>query len=525
MIQKKFLPIGIQDFRNLRERNCIYVDKTELIYTICTESKHYFLARPRRFGKSLLLSTIKELYSDNKESLFKGLYIEKHLPEFKTRPTVHINLSGLGTDTDLGTALHRLLDTIEIKHALQLPKIEPLGIRFETILQAIYNKHNTSLVLLVDEYDAPIIARIGEPPELKHAIDLLRTLFGRIKALDEIIELSFFTGITNIGKDSYLSTLNHLLNITNHHRFATICGYSHDDIDIYFHDYLVALATAQNLSIHDAKSLIFKWYNGYSWDGLHFLLIPFSVLNAFSLLTVDTVWAQSASLPKVFLDFVQNSNFDLQTITAFENIETDSSIFQELNIENLSITSFLIQTGLLTVKYKTNYGDYIVGYPNLEVKQAVISLIGSHIFAPKHQTLNNRAYHIAKIINSLHTTRDITPLAKILSSLFASIPHQLLQHKRESLYHSALYIIFYLASLQVDAEVSTSNGRADVIVHTQHATFILECKYEKSAAIAVKQIFDKKYYAPYLTDGKQIIAIGCNFTDAGLELAAEFIKS
>ena len=377
---------------------------------------------------------------------------------------------------------------------------------------------------MVDEYDAPIISKIKEPERLQKAIITVRDLFSSVKALDGIIELSFFTGITNIGKDSYFSTLNHLLNLTDHYRYATICGYTHADTDTHLKDHVVALATRMALNVENTKAQLFKWYKGYSWDGENFVLIPFSVLSAFDRLSIDSVWAQSASMPSVFLDFIKKSNFNLQELIPREEMETSSSIFHEVNIERVSIDTFMLQTGFLTVKKRSTNGLLIVGYPNLEVKQAVNAAIGSEIFGnPSDLVITNRATEIAAIINNLHTSRDISPLQTILAALFANIPHQLLQHKRESLYHSALYTICYLASLQVDADVSTSNGRTDVIIQTASSCIILECKYEKSAEIAVKQVFDKKYYAPFLADGKQIITIECNFTDDGLTMAAEYV--
>ena len=525
MKQKKFLPIGIQDFRDLRERNCIYVDKTDLIYTLCTEAKHYFLARPRRFGKSLLLSTIKYLYSDEKQTLFKGLKIERQLDQIKTLPTIHLSLASDQSQIEnLKDWIGELLDFTALQMGIEPYVTNHLDIKLAALINnaAKLTKHD-KVILLVDEFDSPIVNQLGNKEKLKEAIAILRSLFNSVKNLDHKIELSFFTGITNVGKLSYFSTLNHLNNISQNAKFANICGYTHDDIDLYFTDYLQDLAATYNFSLADAKTLLFKWYNGYSWDGKNLLLIPFSVLVALSRLSVETIWAEGVTIPGILIDFFKQNQFNLQEIQSLEEITLQSSIFQELDIENLSIKTFLLQTGFLTIKDKNLDGSLRVGYPNLEVKQAISSAISSAIFSPSIDIVHTRAYEIAHTVMSLHTTRDIAPLAKILSSLFASIPHQLLQHKRESLYHSALYIIFYLASLQVDAEVSTSNGRADVIIHTEHSNIILECKYEKSAAVAVKQIFDKKYYAPYLTDGKQIIAIGCNFTDAGLELAAEFI--
>ncbi len=500
----KKLPISIQSFAELRQQNCIYVDKTELIYNLLKDGKAYFLSRPRRFGKSLTISTIKYIFEGNK-ALFEGLWIEDKWDWSKTNPVIHIpfaqlDYQGLGLENVL---LDHLID-IAASYQIKLDA-KSYASAFDELIKKL-NKQLGRVVILIDEYDKPIIDFL-EPNQREQAKEnraKLRNFYMCIKDNDANIELFFMTGVSRFSQTGIFSHLNHLNDITTNKKYNNLVGYTPDELAYYFKDRIDSTWAAEysDLTREEFLGQIRSWYNGYSWDGKQTVYNPFSILNFFDNENFKEYWFTSGS-PKFLIDLLKEKRFfNLNNLTVPQRV-TDS-----YEIETLEVRAILFQTGYLTVKnYDNRRGIYTLDYPNREVEQAMQDhLIGILL----HKDAVDSIKPILDIENAF-LKNDVEKVVKTMRAMFKDIPSHLIDKKDEHFYHALVHLHFRYLGWYLESEVHTSDGRMDAVVKTDTHIYILEFKLDKTAAVALQQINDKKYADRYFLENKEIVAIGINF--------------
>ncbi len=508
----KNLPIGIQTFSKIGKGNYLYVDKTELIHRLMSRGgEYFFLSRPRRFGKSLLISTLYELFSGNRE-LFKGLWIYDKI-EWEKYPVIHIDFLEVNYKTpgELEQSLGKKLREIAKEYHIELDPDDDYKEAFRHLLKQLAKTYKTNAVILIDEYDKPIIDFV-ETEEIEKAganRKVLKYFYLVLKSSDKYIRFAFITGVSKFSRVSIFSDVNNLNDITIDNNFSTLLGLTHEELLRYFHPHIKALSRKIDLSEDDLVKRVKQWYNGYSWDGCNFLYNPLSVLHLFSKNRFSNYWF-STGTPTFLINHIKKQN---RSITSFETEEVDNSIFETYDIENLGITSMLFQTGYLTIKeiqpVDVVQSRYILAYPNLEVKESFLKHFFTSFTNEEPGKVGNRIFDLVKAARD----NDMETFFTITRALFASIPSHLFIKDRESYYHTVIYLILKLIGIYIDVEVHTNKGRIDAVMEMEEHVYVMEFKLGTSAG-ALAQIEKKDYHQRYLSGGKQVHLIGVGF-DAG----------
>ncbi len=499
----KNLPIGIQTFSKLVNGNCLYVDKTEFIYNLLSGSgEYYFLSRPRRFGKSLLISTLAEIFSGNKE-LFKGLWIYDRI-EWSQHPVVHLDLSKVSFKTPemLEQALATRLEKIAADYDIQLDHGLFLKEKFGQLLEKLSQKQK--VVVLIDEYDKPMIEYMeaGKIETAKKIRDVLKSFYGVIKGSDAYLRFVLITGISKFARVSVFSDLNNLIDITLMEEFSTLLGYTEAEMEHYFSSYVERMAEKRGMSKNYLIETIRKWYNGYSWDGKNFVYNPFSVLNLFNTNNFENFWFSSGT-PTFLIKLLKTRQNELME---FEDLQVKSYTFDSYDIENLEITALLFQTGYLTIKKITIKGQiatYHLSYPNQEVRDSFLT----HLFGAYTQKDMRLSTRVLGRMGEAVEGDDMDRFVQEIKILFASIPYNIFISEREAYYHSIIYIILRLNGAVVRCEDPTNIGRIDAVLETGNKIYIMEFKVG-SEQEALTQIKEMKYYEKYLAEGKQVVLMG-----------------
>jgi len=371
----KKLPLGIQNFRKIIEGGYIYIDKTRYIYDLINDASYCFLSRPRRFGKSLFLDTIGEVFGGDKE-LFKDLWIYGSDYEFIQHPVIRLDMSNISNkspeafEASLAVELRRIISYEELVIADESPSDI-----FKNLIASLYNKYNKRVVVLIDEYDKPILDHIQNYAIADGNRQVLRGFYGILKSMDKYLEFSFITGVTKFTKSSIFSGLNNLTDITMAEKYANVCGIPVENLDECCGEYITSLATHKNFkhydSIHDE---ILSWYDGYSWDGESRLLNPFSLFNFFDQKRFAGFWYASGT-PRFLPNMIKNKP---ETYTNLKSFEITEHMLDSVDIDKLSLEPLLFQTGYLTVKEIQILQDepvYILEMPNTEVKRALSRIL------------------------------------------------------------------------------------------------------------------------------------------------------
>lgn len=499
----KNLPIGIQTLTQIREKNCVYVDKTPLVYQMVSEGKYYFLSRPRRFGKSLLVSTLKELFEGNK-AVFEGLWIENQWDWTKIHPVLHFSFDKMGYgETGLLAVLKSEIEDRASFFGISLEKSDIKG-QFSELLQKLFKKHG-KVVLLVDEYDKPIIDFLEDHTlEMAKANrDVLRDFYGILKSADEQLELVFITGISKFSKVSIFSHLNNLRDITLSGQYATLTGYTQEELLHYFADYLSKIQESLQVSKEVLVENIKTWYNGYSWDGVHRVYNPFGTLNFLADQSFQNYWFATGSQQFLVKQMRQLAWYNV------ENVVVSNLIFERFDLEHIELIPLLFQTGYLTVKSRdVMTGDYELDYPNKEVRESMYQLLIDDL------AKNPNRSHTGRTIKDLLRAFDHSDLAlvrTILNSILADLPAETFDKQSEGLYHGLVHLVFNYLGMYADSEVHSAQGRADAIVQTATHVYIFEFKFNKTAQEAIEQIHERNYASKYQASGKVITAVGVNF--------------
>jgi len=498
----KRLPIGTQEFEKLITKNLIYIDKTAFIYELITSGSIYFLSRPRRFGKSLLISTLEALFSGKKD-LFNGLWIQKNTDyAFPIYPVIKIDFSQIDTKTPetFTSDLKKILKEQAERYQIQLEDAG-LSMMFRQLIQQVARINN--VVVLIDEYDKPLIDHLGKDIAIAmENREILKTFYGILKGQDANLQFVLLTGVSKFSKVGIFSGLNQLNDITMDSQFAGMLGYTQTELEYYFKDHINELSDQLSQSKTDILCNIRDWYNGYQFSDDDKIKVynPFSTLNLFYKNRFAPHWFESGT-PTFLIDLIKNQQYD---ITVLEEYAVEVDMFSVYELEKINILPILVQTGYLTIKNKS--GEiYTLGYPNYEVKNGFISYLSTSLSLKPNEFRSSILQLVAAINkNDMDTFFDIT------KQIFLEIPYDI-QLKEEKYYQSLWYLIIKMIGLKAAAEYKTNRGRVDMVVETTHSVYIFELKINKTPDDALAQIRKKGYADEFLNSNKTVYWIGVNF--------------
>jgi hypothetical protein len=493
-------PIGIQDFAEIRKGGYVYVDKTPHIHRVLDGGKYFFLSRPRRFGKSLLLSTMHELYSGSRE-LFKGLWIEDQWDwEAQQRPVVWLKFATFQyRNNPLKDAIYAGLAMEAERLGVSLLPADALAHPLEHLLKAVNARYGKKAVLLIDEYDKPIIDFLDDIPRAEANRDTLKWLYSILKDSDPLLEKVFLTGVSAFSKVSIFSDLNNLKDLTLHPDAFTLTGITQQEVDEAF---------AVPMQKHDREA-VKDWYNGYSWGGER-VYNPFSLLNFLDSEQYRNFWHLTGTPTFLVKEIRKAGLYDLSdTVQAAMDLVS-------FDLNNLNLLAVLFQTGYLTITtYEPEDFAYSLGYPNKEVRFSLEQLLLNEYL---QDPLRGGLPRILTLRNALRR-KDIDAVMGIFNATFAGIPARLRQKENEHFFHALIHLTFSLLGAYIQSEVNTAHGRCDALVETADHIYVFEFKLDKPAAEAIQQIRDRNYLAPYADSPKEKIAVGVHFSKKKKEVA------
>lgn len=500
-------PIGIQNFEQLRTGNCVYIDKTELIYKLTHTDRVYFLSRPRRFGKSLLVSTL-EAYFQGKKELFKGLAMEQLEQEWESYPVLHIDfsLTKYLSARDLTGQLNLLLcrwEDIYGKDERELSAAE----RFQGIILRAYQQAGKQVVILIDEYDAPLLDSNSDQYLQQQLRNELRQFFSPLKGLGKYLRFLFLTGISKFSQLSIFSELNNLQNISLRDDYSAICGITEEELLTILKQDIERMAKANGETYEEAAAHLKRKYDGYHFSkNSPDIYNPFSLFNAFNALDYKNFWF-STGTPTFLLDILQRTDFDVRSLDGLCATDEQFDAPTEQIADPIPV---LYQSGYLTIKgYDPEFRLYRLAYPNGEVRYGFTeSLLPSYV----HRFPRENTFYAVSFIQDLQRG-EIESCLERTRSFFASIPNDL-ENKSEKHYQTIFYLLFRLMGQYVETEVKTATGRADAVVKLPDAIYIFEFKFDGTPEEAMAQIENKQYALPYETDGRKIVKVGVNFDSA-----------
>lgn len=502
------LPIGIQSFEDLRNKGFKYVDKTAIVYKLVTEGKYYFLSRPRRFGKSLFLNTLESYFLGKKE-LFEGLAIAELEHDWTEYPVLHLDLNTqqYGTERALHNKLDRELTVWESVYG-KADEEREFGMRFEGVIKRAYEKTGRQVVILVDEYDKPLLQAIGNT-ELQEAYRAtLKGFYGALKSMDGCIRFAFLTGVTKFGKVSVFSDLNNLRDLSMLLQYHDICGITEEELRTNFKEDVAELASAQNMTVDETYAALRENYDGYHFceDDLPGIYNPFSLLNAFANKKIDYYWFETGT-PTYLVELLKLHQYNLSGI---EKEEVVSDVLNSVDIASTNPLPVIYQSGYLTIKgYDEEFGLFKLGFPNKEVRQGFVRFL-----IPSYTNVDavGSGFEISRFVRSLREG-DIEGFMERLQSFLSACPYEL-EPQQERHFQSVMFILTALCGYHVEIESHTNKGRMDMTVKTKDYIYIFEFKFNKSAEEALAQIIEKGYAEPFKSDGRQIVKVGVNFSTA-----------
>ena len=515
-------PIGIQDFAKLRENNFVYVDKTDMVFDITKNDGVYFLSRPRRFGKSLLVSTIK-YYFEGRHDLFKGLKIESLEKKWETYPVFEIDFNGSNyTEAD---ALEQTLNGYLIKWEQQYgvkPATDQPGRRLADVLHQAHVQTGKTCVVLVDEYDKPMLdamdtglkTRVGDNKMLieDHNRETLKAFYSVFKLADADLRFVFLTGVTKFAQVSVFSGFNNARDISMNPRFDAICGISREELNNVFASSIEELANTNMLSVEEAKSQLQQRYDGYHFsNGMTDIYNPFSLLNAFADDNIRDYWFASGT-PSYLMRLLAHSKEDIQGIIA-RSYEAQEFVDYRATVE--APVPMIYQSGYLTIKgYNREDDEYKLDFPNHEVASGFLTLLASGYF----QTPTQPNSWANKLKKALHHGKP-EDFRDLLNDFLASIPYSVRESNGEKSHERQFQYTVYLIMRLIGStrntvyhEKATSKGRADCVIETPRYVYVFEYKLDRPAAEAMTQIGDRGYADPYVHDGRPVYAIACSFS-------------
>ncbi|MEA2084834.1 MAG: AAA family ATPase [Thermodesulfobacteriota bacterium] len=498
----KKLPIGIQTFQKLIDGNYLYVDKTEHIHRLIVQGSVYFLSRPRRFGKSLLISILNEIFEGNKE-LFKGLWIYKADYVWEKHPVVRIDFSkskARNGDELINYIVYQLDKTAQL-YGITLKQTQ-YDIKFDELLTKLSGINK--VVVLIDEYDKPIIDNIENKELATELREILKGFYTIIKACDEHIRFVLLTGVSKFSKAGVFSGLNNLEDISMNAGYSSLLGITRQEMENSFKKYIDQFAGSEEVSKSELIKKITYWYDGFCFSrNCEKVFNPFSMLLLFKMNSFGNYWFESAT-PSFLIKLIKEKNLDLSRL---DGVRVDESAFSSYEIENLKVVPILFQTGYLTITdYDKERMEYTLAYPNFEVKNSMIKCLAEAYSFVEREMVHGYAW---KLIDALRE-HDFDAFFDTLRIFFAEIPYDL-HIDREKYYQTIFYLIFSLIGLNVEAEVRTNKGRIDAVI-IDSDVHIFEFKLDGDKDKALAQIKDKGYFEKYQVAGKEIYLFGVEFT-------------
>lgn len=500
------LPVGIQSFEKLRSEGFVYVDKTALIYKLTQAGVPCFLSRPRRFGKSLLLSTI-EAYFKGKRELFHGLAIEKLEQNWYEYPVLHLSLNAEKYDSKerLADMLERQLQTWEQLYQTNGKGITYSG-RFMTVIKQACEQTGRRVVVLIDEYDKPLLRSFDNPKLQDEFRETLTAFYTVLKDADPWLQFVLITGVTKFAQMGIFSNLNQLSDISFDLDYNTLCGMTLPEIEATFAPELEAMVQKQKLSHQALLEKLTRLYDGYRFtDDEEFTQMynPFSVLSALMKRSFGSYWFSSGT-PTFLVDMLKKTDFDLREM---DGIEVGAASLSDDRADVNNPIPMVYQSGYLTIKkYDERFNMYTLGFPNEEVKYGFLNF-ATPFYTPVLQ--NDTNFYIGKFVHELETG-DTESFLTRLRAFFADFPYDL-NREKENNYQIVLYLVFKLMGQFTESEVRSACGRADAVVKTPDYIYVFEFKLDGSAEAALKQIDEKGYLLPYTADGRRLVKVGVSF--------------
>ena len=498
-------PLGIQTFSEIIEGDYYYVDKTADIYRMTSTYKYVFLSRPRRFGKSLLVSTLASYFRGEKE-LFKGLAMERLEKQWKKHPVIHLSLASVKEiePEKIEESLSDRLRDIEHQFGIER-KSNILGSRLKDIIQQTTEQYGEKAVVVLDEYDAPLLNVLHDEQRLKEVRQLMRTLYAPLKDCDPYLRFVFITGISKFSQLSIFSEINNLKVISMMPEYATLCGFTQQEIETNFQEGIKRLAEKEELTVEQTLDKLRQTYDGYHFaansPGVY---NPYSIINALSDGTFDNYWF-STGTPSFLVEMLRKFHTDISRI---DGSEAEVAEFDAPTENMKSILPLFYQSGYITIKdFDRKARLFTLGFPNKEVKTGLMDNLYTYYVAP---TLDYRATNIWRISKGFLEDDPETSL-QTLQAYLEGIPYQDSRFN-ENHYTQMLYVIFSLLGLHVDSQVRTAKGRLDVVVRTEGHIYVMEVKLDRPAREAIEQIDSRNYLLPYSLDGRQLTKIGISFS-------------
>ena len=500
------LPIGIQTFEDIRKDNYLYVDKTAFVWKIANSGKPYFLSRPRRFGKSLLLSTFEAYFKGQKE-LFEGLAIEQLETDWKVYPVLHLDLNAEKYDSPerLLQILDSQLNIWEDKYGKD-ERDETVSTRFSGIIRRATEATGMQVVVLVDEYDKPLLQALRNNELLDEYRKTLKAFYGVLKSADRYLRFAFLTGVTKFSQVSVFSDLNQLNDISMKPQYGAICGITRQELLDTFTPELIRLGEFNQLSFDEAVDKMTALYDGYHFcENTEGMFNPFSVLNVFDGFKFNNYWFQTGT-PTFLVEMLQQTNYDLRLL--LDGIEAPASSFAEYRVDSNNPIPLIYQSGYLTIKeYDARFANYLLTFPNEEVKYGFINFLFPFYTSV---TNNDQNFYIGKFVSELEHG-DVDSFLTRLQAFFADFPYEL-NAQTERHYQVVFYLVFKLMGQFTEAEVRSARGRADAVVKTPKFIYIFEFKLNGTAEDALKQIQEKGYLIPFQSNEREIVKVGVEFS-------------
>ena len=498
-------PIGIQNFEKIRTEGYVYVDKTALVYKLVNEGCYYFLSRPRRFGKSLLISTL-EAYLSGKKELFKGLAIEQLEKDWTEYLIFHLdlNVGEYQSKESLYEKLDTFLTPLEELYGT-LPSLHEAGQRFEYVIRQAYKKTGKRIVILVDEYDKPLLATIAHPELQDSFRTTLKAFYGVLKSMDGYIKFALLTGVTKFGKVSVFSDLNNLIDLSMDERYQTICGITEEEIHKYFEGAIHELANRYGKSYEATFERLKEDYDGYNFVEYGVgVFNPFSLLSTLSKQKFGRYWFETGT-PSYLVEVMKQDNYRLPDLTR-EQVTGD--FLNSIDSMSKNPIPLIYQSGYLTIKaYDPEFGFYTLGFPNKEVEEGFADYLLPFYTNVKQ---GDSAFFVGNFIRELRQGL-VDDFMHRMETMLADTDYKVVGDS-ELYFQNAFYLISRMLGFYTDVERETSNGRMDMTVKTKDYIYIFEFKLNGSADDALRQIDEKGYAKPFALDNRKLIKVGVNFS-------------
>ncbi|MCQ2217725.1 MAG: ATP-binding protein [Paludibacteraceae bacterium] len=500
-------PIGIQTFEEIITGGYVYVDKTDLVYKMVDEGKYYFLSRPRRFGKSLLTTTLEAYFLGQKE-LFKGLAIDSLETEWIEYPVFHLDFSGnkYVKENELDSVVNLFLEKCESKYGSNASEVT-FGSRFQGVIQRAYEKTGKKVVILIDEYDKPLTDTIGDTEIQDVNRSVLQSLYGVFKNADRYIKFTFLTGVTRYGKLGIFSAANNLQDISTNKKYASICGISEKELRTYFDAEIKDFAEEESVSVDEMYGLLKKKYDGYHFsEKSEDIYNPFSLLNALSEKQLRNYWFATGT-PTYLAKILKKKEFDLPSLN--DGIEATSESIASFGNGESNIIAALYQSGYLTIKGVDEDGIYNLGLPNEEVADGFVKYLAVEFAHKDLDEWDTEMINLKRKLKSNDVDAFMTQIQLIMSQVpFESNKVKLI----EANFRNLLYLMIRATGFNVTVEHPVLGGRIDVFFETNNCVYIIECKRDGSAQEALAQIDEKRYAKKISSHDKKIVKIGANFS-------------